>query len=377
VSGAEAGSRRVRRRPVVVVAAVVVAGTAGLGAARVRGAGSEPASVPPATSALPKTATVARADLVERLTVDGTLSYGDSRALASPRPGTLTWLPPVGTTVDRGQPLARVDERTVPLFIGTVPLHRDLTVGVDDGEDVRQLEENLVALGHGIDGLVVDAHYDWATRAAVQAWQRANGATVTGAVGRTDVVVAPTAVRVAEHKGEVGQNVGPGQPLVTVTGTDRSVTVALAVARQALANVGDAVEIEMPDHRSTTGHITAVSTVAQVADSDAGGGDSDPTIPVTISLDDPAVAGRLDRAPVSVRITERQATGVLVVPVKALLALQEGGYAVEVVDTGLRGPNAETGGARRYVPVQTGAFAGGRVEITGSVQPGDTVVVAS
>jgi multidrug efflux pump subunit AcrA (membrane-fusion protein) len=56
------------------------------------------------------------------------------------------------------------------------------------------------------------------------------------------------------------------------------------------------------------------------------------------------------------------------VPVKALLALQESGYAVEVVPDG--------GGARRYVPVRTGAFAGGLVEVTGDLQAGDPVVVA-
>ena len=45
----------------------------------------------------------------------------------------------------------------------------------------------------------------------------------------------------------------------------------------------------------------------------------------------------------------------LTVPVAALLALAEGGYGVEVVD----------GSTSHYVAVETGLFAGGRVEVSG------------
>jgi hypothetical protein len=357
---------RRRWRSIAAVAVVTIAaGAGGIGVARARNP-SPAATAPPAPPPV-KTATVSRTDLVERLTVDGTLSYGATRRLASPRPGTLTWLPAVGTTVDRGQPLARIDEREVPLLLGAVPLYRNLAVGAADGADVRQLEENLVALGHGLDGLVVDDHFDWATRAAVQSWQRATGAEETGAVRTGDLVFSPTAVRVATHEGAVGDDVGPGRPLVTVTGVDRSVTVKLDVARQSHVNVGDAVQVELPDQRSVGGRVTEVSSVAERASGTSSGSGARDTIPVTIALDDPAAAGRLEQAPVSVRITERQAANVLAVPIKALLALQEGGYAVEVVG----------GGDRRYVLVTTGAFAGGLVEVQGELQAGDTVVVAS
>jgi multidrug efflux pump subunit AcrA (membrane-fusion protein) len=362
------GSRIRRRRPgrraamaVGTVTALAV-GAAGIAAAR---AGDDPPAPPPERPV--KTASVSKTDLVERATVDGTLSYGTTTQLGGPRPGTVTWLPAVGATVGRGEPLARIDERAVPVLAGAVPLYRDLAVGIADGEDVRQLEENLVALGHGIDGLVVDTHYDWATRAAVQGWQRTLGWAQTGAVRTDDLVFATVPLRIAEHRVEVGQHAGPGQPMVTVSGTERTVTVRLDASRQSLVDVGDATQIELPDRRTTGGHISAVATVAE-KESGASGSDSKPKIPVTITLDDPAAAGRLDEAPVSVRITEREAVGALAVPVKALLAVQQGGYAVEVV---------EADGHRRYVPVRTGAYAGGLVEIAGDVEVGDTVVVAS
>ena len=60
------------------------------------------------------------------------------------------------------------------------------------------------------------------------------------------------------------------------------------------------------------------------------------------------------------------AEGVLAVPVEAVLALAEGGYAVEVDD----------GTARRLVGVELGVFADGMVEVTGELSPGDQVVVA-
>ena len=56
----------------------------------------------------------------------------------------------------------------------------------------------------------------------------------------------------------------------------------------------------------------------------------------------------------------------LPVPVAALLALAEGGYGVQVVE----------GSTSRIVPVETGLFAGGRVEIAGDgVREGMTVGV--
>jgi hypothetical protein len=59
---------------------------------------------------------------------------------------------------------------------------------------------------------------------------------------------------------------------------------------------------------------------------------------------------------------------VLTVPVAALLALAEGGYGVQVVG----------GGTTRIVAVQTGLFAGGRVEVTGDgLAEGQTVGVPS
>ena len=77
---------------------------------------------------------------------------------------------------------------------------------------------------------------------------------------------------------------------------------------------------------------------------------------MTITLDDPAAAAELDQAPVTVDVTSESHPDVLTVPNDALVALLEGGYAVEVVDAT---------GARRYVGVTLGLLSGflrGRVD---------------
>ena len=71
--------------------------------------------------------------------------------------------------------------------------------------------------------------------------------------------------------------------------------------------------------------------------SDGQGGTST-TLPVTITLADPEAAADLDAAPVDISIATESREDVLTVPVNALLALIEGGYAVEVVDA--EGPRA-------------------------------------
>ena len=107
-----------------------------------------------------------------------------------------------------------------------------------------------------------------------------------------------------------------------------------------------------------------VERIASVVEVDPSGGD--PTVEVTIALGSPEATGTLDGAPVTVTITRETRPDVTTVPVDALLALAEGGYAVEVVDGD---------GTTRLVGVELGLFADGAVQVTGAVAPGDQVVV--
>jgi hypothetical protein len=338
------------------------------------------------------TAEVTKKDLEERAELDGTLGYGDTVDLtltgssssdsgdgsdpANPDgsdgsdgggSGTITHLPDVGTVVHPGETLLEVDGEPVPLLGGERPLWRTLGPGVDDGPDVLQLEYNLVALGIvTADELTVDGHWTSATTEAVEEWQDSLGLAETGSVSPGDAVFYPGAVRVVDHPTPVGGSASG--TVLEVSGTTQEVTIDLDATRQTLVHRGQDVEIELPDGSTLTGTVSKVGTVATVPDDSQNGDqsdDSDPTIEVTVALDDPSQAGSFDEAPVTVRVVTDAARDVLAVPVDALLALAEGGYAVERV----------TGSGTELVPVEIGAFADGWVQVTGDVAEGDEVVV--
>jgi peptidoglycan hydrolase-like protein with peptidoglycan-binding domain len=232
------------------------------------------------------------------------------------------------------------------------------------GEDVRQLQENLIALGITTEGLSANGTFDAATTASVKAWQHSLGRAETGRVDLGEVVFEPGAVRVASHTVSVGDTVTAGTQILAATSTERVVTIALEADQQALVSAGDVVDVDLPDGTTVTGHVDSVGTVATAADAQ-----STPTIDVTIVLDDPAASGTIDQAPVDVLITTISRENVLAVPVNALLALLEGGYAVEV---------AAADGTTHLVGVDTGIFQDGWVEVeptNGGLDEGDQVVV--
>jgi Putative peptidoglycan binding domain/HlyD family secretion protein len=359
------GARPSRRRA-MVAGGVVAAAAVGIGAVVWRG-GDEGSDAPESETVATATAEVTVRDLQERADLDGTLGYGETSELSLAAQGTITWLPAEGAVVQQGQSVAEVDDRVIPLLYGGRPLWRELGPGVDDGVDVELVERNLVELGVvTADGLTVDQEWTSATTDAVEEWQEAIGLEETGRIGLGDVVVRPGAVRVTGHLAEVGGQ--PGGPVLEVGGTTRQVTIDLDATQQSLVAVDQAVDIELPDGSTTTGKVSEIGTVAEAPEGagDDPAADVTPTIEVTITLDDPAAAGTLDQAPVVVSVVTSAAQGVTAVPVDALLALAEGGYAVE---------KAGADGASELVAVEVGAFADGWVEVTGDLAEGDDVVV--
>ncbi len=344
-----------RTRITVVVAAVLVGG--GVAAAlTVSGTGDDAA----ARSDLPsETAEVVLETLVDTQTEDGDLGYGEDTTVTGRIGGTVTALPLAGAVIDRGQAVYHVDDTPVVLLFGTLPAYRTLAVDTEgaEGADVRQFEENLSALGYG--GFTVDDEYTDATADAVEAWQEDLGLAETGTVDLGRVVYAPGAVRVATLAAAVGDATQPGGSVLTHTGTTRVVTVELEVADQRLAVKDAAVAITLPDGRETTGKITGSQTVIETTESTGAGGEGDTTetkLEVTVTPDDPAAFDGLDQATVDIGFTASTREDVLTVPVAALLALAEGGYGVEVVE----------GRTSRIIAVETGLFAGGRVEVSGT-----------
>jgi hypothetical protein len=319
-------------------------------------------------------APVTRRNLAETETFSGTLGYADERPLAAQAQGTITWIAPEGAPRKRGQVLYRLDDAPVVLMYGATPAWRELSSGVSDGPDVAELEWNLVRLGFDPNRDVqIDAHWDWATTAAVERWQGAHGLDETGSVALGSVVFLPRPRRIGQHAAAVGDSVQPGSAVMSTSSISQQVEVDLDATDQTLAVVGRRVSIDLPDGSSVAGRITNVGKVAQAAtsststssaaDSSSTSASTGATIEVDISLlrrpDD-----ELDQAPVDVNLTTASRARVLAVPVTALVALLGGGYAVEVAG----------GGTTHLVAVTPGLYAGGYVEVSG-VRAGERVVV--
>lgn len=345
------------RRRVAVCGALVLT----LGAAAVAADGFTPApgGGGRAPAGPPATARVTRQTLLDTYERAGDLGYGARTTLAGRIGGVVTRLPLPGDVIGRGQAVYRVDDTPVVLLYGAVAAYRTLAPGVV-GVDVRQLEDNLRALGYG--GFTVDDTYSAGTAAAVRTWQRDLGLPRTGEVQLGRVLFAPAEIRVDSVTTGVNRSTGGGEDVLQYTGTGRLVTVLLDVSRQRLARKGVEVQVRLPDGQAVPGRLERVSTVVEQPSAP----DAEPQtkLEVLVSLADPAAAAQLDAAVVTVVFTAAARADVLTVPVAALVALAEGGYGVEVVD----------GAATRHVRVETGLFAGGRVEISGDGLREGTVV---
>jgi hypothetical protein len=385
-----------------VIAVTIAGGVALATLALVSGGGSAAAEgSTPATA----TALVVRTTLASRQQVAGTLQRSGFYTLVSQQSadtsqqstttsqsaGTLTWLPAPGAVIGRGQVLYRLDGQPVRLLLGRQSAWRTLALGDSDGADVLQLKRNLRALGFTAGGaLTVSDDFDWATAVAIEDWQRAEGVTQTGELALGSVAFLPSAVRVTSQQALPGTPVAPGTPLLELTSTDLVVNVALDPSLRQLVGIGDRVQIQLPEGQTTGGRVSQIgaatapaSALATPAGSSAAATDSSgqttgaagqsgsgpsATVPVTVSLDHPRDARGLDQVPVEVAITDTVHRHVLAVPVGALLALANGGYAVAIEDHD----------TRTLVAVTPGIFDGSRVEVSSSrLRPGMHVEVAA
>jgi hypothetical protein len=347
---------------VVVVMSVVIA-------AVWRATTGRPASEDTPALVRTSTAAVTRGTVTERVQIGGTLGFDRSyTAVHQGESGVLTTLPAPGDVVARGARLYSVNSQPVRLLYGATPAYRDLGRGIPNGADVRQLEQNLVALGMDPDrDIDVDSRFTSATSAAVRRWEASWGLPSwrrDGRLAKGDVVFLAGPLRVQEVRAVLGTTVGPDTPVLTATSTRRVVTAQVSADRQRLVRVRDRVQVSMTGAEPMQGTVLRVGRVATAPPQQDGGPPA--TVPVVIGVTLPRGSPALDQAPVQVGITTATRRNVLLVPVTSLLARSGGGYQVRLADG-------------RFVEVEPGLFdeSAGTVEVTGSLQPGDQVEVPS
>jgi hypothetical protein len=338
----------------ILAGLLLVVTAAGFGGYVLRSA-NEVEAVPTETVPVEEVAVV-RTDLVQFDTLAGTLGYAGPRDVRTALAGTLTDIPDEATRLERGSVAFEVDGAPVFVFIGDRPAWRPLSRDADDGADIEQLETNLAAMGFGPADWEPDPEYDATTAGAVEDWREAVGLPDDDAVELGRVLFISEPLRVGAAAAATGQPVAVGAPVYAATTFEQEVLIELDPDDLDLVSEGVDVTVTLPDDREVEGRVTEVGRVVRASGPDP---ESPGVIEVTIALAEAVLD--IDQAPVDVDIERERSAGVLAVPVRALISLSDGGYAVEIDG--------------RLIGVETGDFAGGLVEVTGALSEGDLVVV--
>ena len=322
---------------------------------------TEPSSGP-TTDVTPRSTTtveVQTRDLVVEETLDANVVAAGQKAIASLRSGVVTSTLPAGTRVDRGHKIASVNNLDLMLMIGSAPAFRAFTSGMSDGQDVLQLEQNLAALG--FDKLSVDTTFDDDTATEIEAWESANGVSQPdGTIDLGQVAFFEDSVLV-DTPAVLGQQVAQGATLATVrTVSGQNLRVQFgAGSEQDRYQKGKPVSVATPSGKRVQATIASVDRIVEARQ---GGGS---TNSLTITADVDPSATEISAGPTKVYVATAEAKGALAVPSRALVAVTEGGHAVELA----------SGSPTRYVRVELGVFADGWVQITGQGISAGTKVV--
>lgn len=292
---------------------------------------------------------------------DGELRFTQTRVLASTRVGTLTSVAELGEPAAASTVLFEVDASPTVALIGDVPAWR--TMAVDDvGDDVAQLEANLVALGYDPDGtLTVDDTYTDFTADLVELWQARMGFEATGVVTFGQVAFVPDGSSITSISTSSGQVVQGGDAsgqatVLTVSSNVRELTFTVQAEDLDTIEIGTPVEARLPD-RSTIS--AAVSGLGAVGDG---------SWLATATLDPAIDAAALpagEAIPTTVTWDEVMATDVTTVRANALTRLDSGIYALEVIDAD---------GSTDFVEVGVGSRSGSTVELITDLVPGTAVI---
>lgn len=351
-STAEDFSSPMKRWPLVLFGAAV--GVAGLASAQALLGDDEVVDTADELVSL-TTAEVTSTDLLEEIEWTGTLDF-TGRTSVTRTAGTVTAVVEPGTMIEQGEPLVEIDGEPVVLFLGETPFYRTMADDTE-GPDVFELESNLVALGFDPDGTVtVDEDFTYYTELMVERWQEAIGLEITGTVD-ADAAVVVASPMVLLSGPDVGAQ-SNGELLELAPPSEMVVTVPVAVTDADEWNVGDQATVELADESTVEAVVIEIGTEVTT---DAEGS----TLEVT--LEPVGDSSGLFEGEVTVTTVGEAILGATVVPTRALVALAEGGFAVEVVDGT---------GASKLIGVEIGAFDDGIVEIVaGDLTPGDAVVV--
>ncbi len=283
-----------------------------------------------------------------------------------------------GVAVTSGTPLYWSNGLPVIAIEGdataTPVLSRDLSDGVSDGADVKLFEQALDSLGFTADEtMTVDDHFDSATATASSAWLASLGVVADPAsivIPAGTFAVVPAGLSVGTASVADGAVLEGDSVVMSLTAPSRRVTTTAPIGDDTFA-LGATIDVEFPDGTVQPGTVVEVGNVA--TNTNGAPGDT-PSVTITIGVDDiPASVDSFVEIPVTLRVVSADVPQAIVVPVSALVALKEGGYAVEVVT----GKQADGTNQTKLVGVTPGLFTNGFVQVDGDLTADTDVVVPS
>jgi hypothetical protein len=185
-------------------------------------------------------------------------------------------------------------------------------------------------------------------------------------------VVVPAGLQVGTAKVADGTVLAADAVVLQLTSPAREVSTTAPVGDTTFS-LGATIDVEFPDGTVSKGKVVGVGNVASTSGNTPG---QTPTVPITIRVTKiPKSVDSFVSIPVTLRVVDQQVKGAFVVPTAALLALKEGGYALEVVTA----PATATAAAiTQLIAVTPSLYSNGFVVVTGDqVKAGLDVVVPS
>ena len=275
------------------------------------------------------------------------------------------------------------------LMYGDVSAWREFREGMTHGKDIKQLEENLFALGYAdFEISQIDEVFDISTTNSIKKMQADLELIETGSISIGDVVFLPgtSIVQSSSSFPSLGANVQPNVSLLSLRTTEKiettiepigqegnitttveslqRVKTSIEVADKELIRVGSKVKVELPDESIVSATISEIGSIAVWPQGNQIG---NPFLQIAASIDGNIVFHEWTGAIVTVSITETLVEDVLAVPIPSLVVLLGGGYALEVLE----------GDSIKLVPVETGVYDDGWVEVKGEgLTEGAKVIVA-
>lgn len=356
-------TKKVGRFLLALVAALVVGIAAGGGIEQSGAASETPTSTVP--QAPPSLATVEQRDLIDTFETDGTLTYGDPKAIHVTAEGYISELPEVDDVPSFDAPVFLIDDEPVFLMQGDLPQYRDFKPSMKDGPDVLQLEESLSKMTF-IDNsnITVDEDYTSATQDAMDRLYEHYGYEAPDDFPIGTILFVPEPFRVDELDVDRGQLFNGGA-VFGATSPNYKVVVNVDSKRLQYFTEGVEATVELPSGEKVLGVVKGGTREVQGSFNSANSNESDVTIEVEIELKESVDDQYPEGAPVAVSVTKDEFKDVTVVPVNALVAVAGGGFAVDVWN----------GSSGDLVAVEIGADVDGLVAITGEIEAGQQVVV--